>query len=372
MNHYSSKRIPIPTTTQSRLPNQRNTYDYSQDVPLLKFVNETNGHEPLHNSEIVMFIPHGKRCLFWFTTKGNQNICVVLEAFYVNNIAQSYTIKTMFETSLCTGRGTVLRGTYFYYKDVYLGAIEDIYYYKGKQTQHMSLVERLGLLNQLFTYELKQSRLFKQNVVMSICITKSGKTPIAELEHIIRSLPYKLKYVQYRFNTKTTNICNINVDSWLQNITNKILPSPSSSNTTRINTNISRKQHNLNNIQIGDMVFKIRAELQSDIYRLYTYGQNGEDVFHGYAGIQNYDTSAFMNKLFRKIKENDNLDFLEESDDEEEFENVDIDKYVHLNVTKKIVCKYMANIDKWIPYKSAHFKSKITTSDQLRGLGKQK
>ena len=38
-----------------------------------------------------------------------------------------------------------------------------------------------------------------------------------------------------------------------------------------------------------------------------------------------------MNKLFRDIKENANLDLLEESDNEEEFENVNIDRFVHLN-----------------------------------------
>ena len=35
-----------------------------------------------------------------------------------------------------------------------------------------------------------------------------------------------------------------------------------------------------------------------------------------------------MNNIFRNIKENTNLDALEESDDEEEFENISLDKYV--------------------------------------------
>ena len=42
-----------------------------------------------------------------------------------------------------------------------------------------------------------------------------------------------------------------------------------------------------------------------------------------------------MNKLFRKIIENTNLDKIEESDDEEEFENVEEDKYVYLD--KKLI-----------------------------------
>ena len=369
MSHYknrlSNRNARQGTITRPGGGSGATSYDYSQDVPLLKFVNETNGQEPLHNSELVMFIPHGKRCLFWFTTQGSQNICVVLEAFYVNNISQSYVIKTMFETSLCTGRGTILRGTYFYYKDLYLGAIEDVYYYKGKQTQHLPLLERLDILNHLFKHDIRQSRLFKQNVVMSLCIIKSGKTSISELEQTARSVPYKLKYIQYRFNTKTTSISNVNVDNWLKNVTT-ISPPPLRKNVQQ------RYNHNFNNIQISDMVFKVKAELQSDIYLLYVYGRDGEDMFYGYAGIQNYETSAFMNKQFRKIKENDNLDLLEESDDEEEFENINIDKYVKLDISRKILCKYLHTIDKWVPYKSVHPKNKITTEDQLRGLGKQK
>ena len=41
-----------------------------------------------------------------------------------------------------------------------------------------------------------------------------------------------------------------------------------------------------------------------------------------------------MNSIFRNIKENRNLDLLEESDDEDEFENINLDKYL---LNKKIM-----------------------------------
>ena len=56
-----------------------------------------------------------------------------------------------------------------------------------------------------------------------------------------------------------------------------------------------------------------------------------------------------MNNLFRKIKENRNLDLLEESDSEEEFENTDISKYVNLEKEYTIKCKYSNRFKKWIP-----------------------
>ena len=58
-----------------------------------------------------------------------------------------------------------------------------------------------------------------------------------------------------------------------------------------------------------------------DIYELHHLNNNTLE-FYDYAFIRDIKTSIFMNSLFRNIKENQNLDFLEESDDEEEFQNI--------------------------------------------------
>ena len=56
-----------------------------------------------------------------------------------------------------------------------------------------------------------------------------------------------------------------------------------------------------------------------------------------------------MNKCFRKIKENDNLDLLEESDDEEDFENINCDKYVDLFKSEIVKCVFIPKFNKWKP-----------------------
>ena len=58
-----------------------------------------------------------------------------------------------------------------------------------------------------------------------------------------------------------------------------------------------------------------------------------------------------MNTLFRNIKENTNLDLLEESDDEEEFENTKIDKFVNLDKVLIMECVYLKKFQKWQPIK---------------------
>ena len=58
-----------------------------------------------------------------------------------------------------------------------------------------------------------------------------------------------------------------------------------------------------------------------------------------------------MNKLFRNIKENNDLDALEESDDENEFENPNIDKFVDLTKSYKMLCNFNTKFKKWVPIK---------------------
>ena len=61
-----------------------------------------------------------------------------------------------------------------------------------------------------------------------------------------------------------------------------------------------------------------------------------------------------MNKLFRNIKENNNLDALEESDDEAEFENDREDKFVFLDRAFKMVCQYNYKFKRWMPLSLAN------------------
>ena len=75
-----------------------------------------------------------------------------------------------------------------------------------------------------------------------------------------------------------------------------------------------------------------------------------------------------MNKLFRNIKENDNLDNLEESDDEEEFENEKEDKFVYLDKSFKMKCKYNHKFKRWVPISLANDRDEIESYNMLLNL----
>mgnify|MGYP001342955826 CR=1 FL=1 len=95
-------------------------------------------------------------------------------------------------------------------------------------------------------------------------------------------------------------------------------------------------------------IYHIKATIINDIYDLYEL-DNTELKKSGTAYIPDYKTSVFMNRIFRNIKENENLDALEESDDEEEFENTSIDKFVDLNKCEKLKCVYNNKFNGWVP-----------------------
>ena len=97
---------------------------------------------------------------------------------------------------------------------------------------------------------------------------------------------------------------------------------------------------------VYERVFSICPDLQNDIYHL--RDPTNKTLF-GIAYIPDYKTSVMMNQLFRNIKENANLDSLEESDTEDEFESDRVDKFVFLDREYNMTCTYNHKFKKWVP-----------------------
>ena len=74
-----------------------------------------------------------------------------------------------------------------------------------------------------------------------------------------------------------------------------------------------------------------------------------------------------MNKLFRCIRENDNIDLIEESEDEDDFEDTRNNKFL-LNTTYSIRCMFNNKYKKWEPIKTTN--EPITKKQELLFLEK--
>jgi hypothetical protein len=92
-------------------------------------------------------------------------------------------------------------------------------------------------------------------------------------------------------------------------------------------------------------LFWVMADIDYDVYYLYIR----PDVLFQYAFIPTYKTSILMNSLFRNIPENACLDKIEESEDEEDFENIQETKYVDLEKKLLMECHFDPKFRRWIP-----------------------
>jgi hypothetical protein len=90
-------------------------------------------------------------------------------------------------------------------------------------------------------------------------------------------------------------------------------------------------------------VMLVKPEVEEDVYSLWS----GEKI--GYALVPDYKTSVMLNSIFRDVVENNNLDALEESDDEEDFENIADDKYIVDHEGKSMEMQRDPKFAGWVP-----------------------
>jgi hypothetical protein len=311
------------------------------EFPKFELSYETMMHNKVHEYDIMCAIPEGDKYFAWFTVHENEHVCFIRNK-QENQMVQKMTIAiTSFHDSLVYGQGTVLYGTIFKYNDVSCFCIEDMYYYKGSDLTNYSYLKKLQLIRQCLEKELCSNALTNKFTIFGLPIFK---TNFSSLLQEIALLPYKVDKIQYRFfNSKKV----LAVKYYKPN-TNK--------NVFERGTNAMTKTNKA--------VFKVSPQIQTDIYNLFVYN-DGKEEFFSIAFIPDYNTSVLMNKLFRNIKENINLDALEESDDEAEFENEKEDKYVFLDRSFKMNCQYNHKFKKWVPVSLAPKDSRIISLNSL-------
>tara|TARA_Y100000591_G_C21695834_1_gene625626 strand:+ start:21 stop:983 length:963 start_codon:yes stop_codon:yes gene_type:complete len=284
-----------------------------QNFPEIKLSYVKNIHKKVNRTaNIYIAIPKGKKYFVWFKTyKGNPH-CFFLEIdTYKKGIKSIHKKICCFNEKLCSGKGTILYGTLFYNNNLTLFSTEDIFYFKGENLTKNNLREKLYNLDELFANYIKHYFNNKNNVIIGLPIIKSSrKSLMNELEKI----NYQIYAIQLRYFKGNDYFLN-------------------------------EKYVN----QVYKKTFMIKADIVDDIYSLYVIdNKTNNTVLHGTAIIPDYKTSVMMNTLFRQIKENHNLDLLEESDDEEDFEDINPTKYIK-DIKHIMECVYISHHKKWKP-----------------------
>ncbi len=318
--------------------------------PNIKLSYENIIHKKVFNSDLILLIPDGIKNFAWFTMYNEKPVCILLELDN-NNKKQIKNIKfisTCFSSSLCYG--TIVYGTTFKSNNNSFFCIENIFFYKGTNISNENWNYKFNKLLTMFNNDIKQISYNNNFVVFGLPIMVKTNDEISSLANIT-SIPYKLNSIHYlQFN----NINNYNVLSFDEfNIKSK--------NNLGYGEMIDKKEKITKNLN-KPFIFEIKPDIQNDIYHLYCKDKK----YYSIACIPDFKTSIMMNNLFRKIKENNNLDKLEESDDEEEFENPNIDKFVYLDKSYKFECFFNKRFRKWVPISLVDDKSNITDINEIK------
>lgn len=305
-----------------------------QDFPRFELCYEMITHKKVLGSSAILAIPEGKKCFAWFTSYKDDNVCLLLEINSNKNIVDVKIITTSFTDKLALG--TIFYGTLFTNKNQNYFCVEDLYYYAGKSCYNLIYLTKLEKIKEIFKNEISQTALFNKFTIFGLPLISD------DLQFIlkdIQSLPYKVSEIKFRFfeNENSKKI-----------FTMKYFKPGAQKQDFR-----------------KDAIFKITADIEPDIYNLFIYN-NGIEEYYDIAFIPDYKTSVMMNKLFRNIKENDNLDAIEESDNEEDFEDSREDKYVYLDRSFKMNCEYNPKFKRWIPISLAGKSDRIISLSLLK------
>jgi len=352
------------------------------EFPDLKLSYENITHKKVYNTELVMAIPEGPKCFAWFTHFNDAPVCLIIDD-KKQSIKQ---VLCCFKTNLAYG--TIVSGTMIAKNQFF--AIQDIFHYKGADVSRKNWSDKMDLFHKLMTIDLQQVAYNRNFVVFGlppfantydevICLCKSIRgykfppyPPYPPLE--------KVEPNAKRPDVKRQEAKQVESTYWqgpnppLGKVSAKQEPNAKRPDVKRQEVKRDEvkqvestywqgpkmitkgplappfpKVDKVDKVErmprVKESVFVVKPDIQNDIYHLYEEGNK----YHSVALIPDYKTSVMMNKLFRNIKENANLDALEESDNEDEFEDERDDRFVFLDKSYKMVCAYNYKFKKWAP-----------------------
>ena len=341
-----------------------------KDFPNVKLSYENIIYKKVHNSDYIVAIPEGVKCFAWFTSLNDKFVCLIMELTDGNQISDIKIANACFSNDLAYG--TILYGTVVYHSSNRFFYIEDIFSYKGCDVAKTCWGDKLTKMNTMLKRDLKQVAYNNSFIVFGLpLLCKTNE----ELEKRIPTINYKINNIQFmlfKMYNKHISVPYKNYIEPIRTTTGGERFNPVTQPIIKPQANREPQhrepQHISKPSPKAEIVFLVRPEIQDDIYDIYCLNAGLKEEQHGIAHIPNFNTSVMMNKLFRNIKENDKLDALEESDDEDEFENDKSDKFVYLDKSYKMVCVYNPKFKKWCPVRVANNDARVVTLMELKSM----
>lgn len=269
-------------------------------------------HRKVH-CDVYQVLPKGKKCILWYTYDGESNACYMMSFGRSGSINQITKVMTCFSNELCYGKGTIVSGVVLSVNNMSCFTILDAHHYKGQDLSGLRYAQKYQYISQLLTHETNNDMFLREQLIVSSPVMTAS---FQEAIESARTLPY--------------DVYGIGCIQLSASRCKGVIPYTDKSDPIAY--------------------FNVKAQVRCDIYSLFSCDDKKP---HGVAAITDYKTSVMMNSLFRNIKENRNLDLLEESDDEDEFENISDDKYVDLKKSFVMKCVFVPRFRKWKPIEVA-------------------
>jgi len=322
--------------------------------PIFELSYETLTHKKVpSNYDICLAVPSGRKYFLWCTFYKNRDVCYLMELNKEKRVIRATVIQTQLPRQCFIGtilygslvREETERNTGKTVSPFFI--IEDIYTYRGVPYKQVCFADKMFIFRDLFTEMSISHQNGKLDEYMSIYLPFIWRSTATAPE-----FPYSVHHIQYR---DCYHICPyLNVLHGLLEPISKINPSTlkiPDSHVSKYILEYTKPQYKY------PAVFRVMADIQYDIYHLYACGPSPESqpaskrsfVYYDMAYIPNYKKSVLMNGLFRNIRENQNLDYIEESDDEEDFEDTRVDKYVDLKKELFMECSFHTKFKRWVP-----------------------
>jgi hypothetical protein len=321
-------------------------------LPALELSYEPRLHKKVY-AEMYYIIPKGPKALVWYTYWQDQHVCLLILLNERGNYSDIKVFPSCFSDAMALG--TLIYGTHFMHQQRAYFTCEHMHYYKGMPVTK-GYLEQLPLLLNMFQSEIEQVAYTTHSLVLGIPVmTKTYEEALVQLNE----LPYRTYGIGgIRANATRVPAARVLSESAAARVLSesaaatRVLSESAAAHSKATNKASAQQKHEA--FQKGGLgqqtltPLLVKAALSADTYQLYEPATN---TFIGTAMIPTYKSSVFLNGLFRTIKENTNLDLLEESDDEEEFENTHLDKFVNLDKTILMECVFLKRFQKWQPMK---------------------
>jgi len=349
-----------------RFPTNEARIAYETTIPTTKQISKTD-------YDICFAIPYGKKAFLWHTFDGDRKVAVLIEMNRENTFGLVSFLST--DSSRQENKnvdfelGTIVSGVLYEeepgeeeHKKVFV--VDDIHMYRGHQITRKTFRDKSGYL-----FNFLQNQRYDLPIVLPV-FWNTGIDSLPRVE-----IPYTVRHYQYRSSSRILPHLCMSIIKKPGSGSLAVRPPPSFLETEKENpknqSHLLKRRFQMNwrfdfskPAYRKTAYFYVRADTMFDVYFLGALQEN-TIVYCQNALVQNYKTSVFLNGIFRNIRENANIDAIEESDDEDDFEDVRENKYVDLEKEVVMECTFHYKFKKWMPFRVAQVQAGAQTKEKV-------